>query len=203
MRNKLKKIKIAAVTCLALLGAMLTAKYYLDKRNLNGIENSFSEIYRDRLLAESYIFELNDLLYRKKILLMQAPSAEHTSQHQEIDKEIGPLLERYEKTRLTAAENVQYLGLKEALRDLLPASHNSAAVQIEACERAIISLRSLSGIQVMEGKQLNESNHRYVSESAAAIQLEWAIYFVTLLVVAALAANRINFSGKIQGHLLN
>ncbi len=207
MRNHFHTIRITALVLVAALGGMLVAKNYLDQRNINGLESSFSEIYEDRLLAESYIFQLSDLLYRKKILLLEEPALKTRSgNHRKIDLAVSGLLERYESTRLTTMEKFHYLRFKkeiEALGILTNSEDNSLKNRIAACDRGILYLRSLSMIQVTEGKQLNDSSRQFISGSAAAIQLEWAIYFITLIIIAALARKKFIFLEQPGGHLLN
>ncbi|MGZ5304119.1 MAG: MCP four helix bundle domain-containing protein, partial [Bacteroidia bacterium] len=110
------KPKHKAALILAVVFIMVLGNNILSKRNVTDLGSSFSSVYEDRLLVESYIYKLSDLLYRKKIILDKAISPEALlSQENNLQNhhaQINILLSDYEKTKLTQTETIVFESLK-------------------------------------------------------------------------------------------
>ena len=108
------KTKIAF--CSALILIMIFAKNWVDKRNVNTLDSSFSSVFDDRLVVESYIFQFSDNLYQKKIMIANCSNAEHVldvqPQVNTHNTTINQILTDYEKTKLTTAESMYFNNIK-------------------------------------------------------------------------------------------
>ena len=80
----------------------------VNERNVQHLGQAFSEINDDRLLAESYICQLTELIYKKKIALIRhenaAYNAEDKREMQKQTLEMTEIAGKYASTKLTENE---------------------------------------------------------------------------------------------------
>jgi hypothetical protein len=72
--------KIKAAMGLTVIFVFLFIKNVSDKHHFNELGDSFSAVYEDRLMAESYIYELSNHLSRKKLLVDDCNTKEEIAQ---------------------------------------------------------------------------------------------------------------------------
>lgn len=194
-----------------LLGGLLAVLFVLglgrtivEQRNVTALGESFSAVYKDRLLAESYLLDLNEQLYRKQALLDQCagqlPNQVLRTQLDTCNSRIAHLLGRFARTRLTEPEAVVFrrlrrsIGAETALEarflEQLPAVGSLPTLQ-HHFQEAQGSLRILSRIQVEEGRQLEGNSRMLVAGSFIMRQLE-----VVLLIVVGLLALVLVFTAR-------
>jgi hypothetical protein len=68
--------KAKAALILGVVFMLILTKNWLDERNVAKLGISFASVYEDRLVVESYIYQLSDRLYQKKSLLDNCSSQE-------------------------------------------------------------------------------------------------------------------------------
>jgi hypothetical protein len=187
------------LTLVSLIFAFVSAAIInkiVNERNVQHLGQTFSEIYDDRLLVESYIYQLTDLFYKKKIALLNHENrpyaAYNKSQIQKQTSEITELAGKYASTKLTVNEQKVFEQLSATIERLKAAEgrlhipDNGAASELkEICELSFNQLKLLSLIQVAEGSLLKEDSKRVLNSSQIAGHLEWAIYAVILLCFVA------------------
>ncbi|RYD77184.1 MAG: hypothetical protein EOP53_13400 [Sphingobacteriales bacterium] len=209
--------KHKAALILAAVFVIILGNNILSKQNINTISSSFSSVYEDRLLVESYIFKLSDLLYRKKITLdkIQSPQELRNQQHilNEYTAEIDILLTDYEKTRFTPEEAIAFKNLKDKIiaierleKFLADATSFEKAKYIldEKFNAASANLARLSQIQVSEGKLLNDESKKSIAGFTLLTQFETGILvFLGLVIQALLLASGSLISKPQQKHSLN
>jgi len=174
-----------------------------EKNRLEILGQSFSSVYEDRLLVESYIYRLSEHIHHKQLLTGRiirnseqvAPGAfeaHHTP--------VRELLRNYEKTRLTEQEEALFSSFKSRMEALFlleaEYAHTGnrqlyAAMELELAEASML-LDKLSDIQVTEGKNLAETSRRMVMSGASSSRFEMALVIVIALIILALLA----FSGS-------
>ncbi|HRK55552.1 MAG TPA: MCP four helix bundle domain-containing protein [Cyclobacteriaceae bacterium] len=189
LRNK-GKIAFSA----ALILIMIFIKNWIDKKHVAELNSSFSSVFDDRLVVESYIFQLSDHLYQKKILIANCTNAEQILLAQPQvnihNSTINQILVDYEITKLTTAESMYFGSLKERLQNLnameekfLSAltiqDHNTStalATEIQKnFDMAMLDLNQLSKIQVSEGRLLKEQSKKIAAGSTLLSQLELVV----------------------------
>lgn len=186
----------------------------INERNVQRLEQTFSEIYDDRLLVESYIYQLTDLFYKKKIVLLQNESVNYsTFHHSEMQKqtsEITDLTQKYSLTRLTENERRIFEKLKENIGRLKDAeakllvSGNRDTSELERiCELSVGQLKLLSSIQVSEGNLLKENGKKVLLSSHLSVQLEWAIFLIIALLLLSILRKRKLHEDIFPSHQLN
>ncbi|GAB3519023.1 MCP four helix bundle domain-containing protein [Emticicia fontis] len=186
--------KMKAAMALTVIFVFLFIKNVSDKRHFNELGDSFSAVYEDRLLAESYIYEMSNHLSRKKLLVDECHTK--TDLNQISDKlkahnhAIEGLIVSYEKTKLTPTEEVLFKDFKKKIANGLALEkthiHQSdfinAALSKQILDEAFYgvlnTLNHLSNIQITEGAKLNKTSQKIVLGSASDTHFE-----LTLLIV--------------------
>lgn len=176
------KQKALASVLLAVVFLFIILNNIYERRNISKLNESFSSIYRDRLLAESYIYLFSDLLHNRAELNKKNVS---TAQIELIDEKILLLVKDYEATVLTQQESSYFDSFKEVIliEDKIQTKINYSA--------AFALLERLSNIQVDEGTRLKKESSSMFLGSDISFKLEMAI-----LIVIALIMQVIIFSSK-------
>lgn len=188
--------KTKAAALLVLVFVIVLAKNIIDRNNVLELGDSFSAVYRDRLMAESYIYHFSDHLYQKKLLLTNHTQAD-AGVKQTLDKhnkEINEIIVRYDETKLTETESNYFKELKKNLHDLVALENdylqnaNSSTKQLidQQFTIALSNLNQLSAIQTAEGKKLMEGSKKIISESTLLTKLELAILIIIGLIIQVL-----------------
>jgi hypothetical protein len=211
--------KVKAALMLGVVFLMVFAKNWFDERNVAKLGNSFASVYEDRLLVESYIYQLSDHLYQKKIMLDNCSAAENLMHLQtKIETHnaaIDQLVLDYGKTKLTPSETTSFSAFKEnigAIKNLEStflevARTGKLTSPTELNKRyglAVKNLHELSQIQVTEGKILNDKSKQIIAGSSILTQLELAILIgIGLLIQGLIFAARSAVPRKTQNFSLN
>ncbi|WP_165864789.1 MCP four helix bundle domain-containing protein [Rufibacter latericius] len=214
------KHKTKAALLLAVVMVLVLAKNTLDNKTVTKLGTSFATVYEDRLLVESYIYQLSGHLYQKKMLVdnsFYAGNDGHlASGLQENNLAIATLLTEFGKTRLTDAE-ARYLVAFDRNHRELKALENQYLRQLGGKEvlpakkeldtrfqQATNYLNQLSRIQVAEGKRLNDSSQQMMAGSAILTQLEFVLIIVIgILIQMLIFASKSRFSKFPQNPMLN
>ena len=186
MRNKFKlgykhRIGLLLLTLIAVL--LLNSASV--SRDFNDVQLSVTSIYKDRLLASTYIFDITDQLYQKRMLLEHGDTRNDV---QAIDASIAKLIAKYETTFLTREERLYWTDFKQEL-----SSYNAQSGLGQTgteFTQIISSLKKLSDIQAGEGNSLFKNTSRIVSASSLHTYLETCI----ALLIAALTLSIIGNS---------
>ncbi len=201
------KLKAAAVL-LAIMTTILLGNLY-ERHNFNTLDKSISSIYQDRLMPATYIYELSNHLYEKRLL--QEHSAEYTSTHlqEEVllhDAAINSLLQDYEKTYLTDEESKYWSELKHSLHNYnkqyniaLANTRNEKpalnSVQLNSYFNEMMTeLDALSKIQAGIGHSIEKDSHAIVAGSIIPAYLENSLLIVLgiiCIVLFSVSDNRI------------
>jgi hypothetical protein len=196
--------KISAALLLAAIFVLIFAKSILDSNYVTQLGSSFASVYEDRLLVESYIYRLSDHLFRKKILVDTCSSEFSANIIEPMvtahNSAIDEIIIQYENTKLTEAESRYFKDFKENIRALQlqekkffsadlavarPISPAKVAID-KHFDEASGNLRQLSGIQISEGKMLNDHSKKIVAGASLLTQFEIAIVIVIGLIILVL-----------------
>ncbi len=197
------KRKLALV--LTIIMALVFIKNLVDQNNASELDSSISSFYEDRLLVESYIFQMSDHLHNKKWAFDNCREGRtyfnaksEVSYH---DEKIHDLLASYESTHLTELEAIYFKRLKENIEKIEQSEQeflfnpNQTAhfdeLSIKAAHdgllmHALHDLKNLSKIQVSEGKNISDNSKRIIHGSTLLTQFELGLLIVLGLVVQIL-----------------
>lgn len=215
------KQKTKAAMLLALVLVAVLGKNLLDSKNVKDLGNSFAAVYEDRLLVESYIFQLSGHMYQKKMTLDNCARGEDLSLVQDKLKgnnaAIVGLLQAYEKTQLTPKEEEHFTALKQDMTQIQKLETQYlrqhamgpevllAKTQLDAhYGNAADHLDQLSHIQVAEGKRLNELSKQIMAGSAILTQFEIVLLIgIGVMIQMLVFASKSQFSKIKQKPMLN
>ncbi|MEQ9438009.1 MAG: MCP four helix bundle domain-containing protein [Cyclobacteriaceae bacterium] len=187
--------KFRAALALGIVFVLVLATHLMDKNYFTKLQDTFSSVYEDRLLAEIYIYEISAQLLKKKGLMEdyhQTTATDIRGIHQTYNDSINSLLAKYEKTKLTADESVLFDDLKKNFNELFLLEANykddltlSGSIE-EQHKKLAGNLDGLSEIQFLEGKSLISDSRQIIAASKLTFQLELCVLIVIGLLVQAL-----------------
>jgi hypothetical protein len=200
------KHKAKVVALLLLIIILILGKNIYDRITFSSLDDSIASIYHDRLMPATYIFQLTDRLYQKRLLNGAGGQSNSAKLDEEHDKFISEIMTAYEKTYFTTAEKEQWIGFKQAL-DEYNIFNNAAEKNQEAIsnsfKKVIRSLEALSHIQASEGNQLFSSSKSNVSGMIIISQLELALLLILGIVALILVSVNDNRLMRIQNPRFN
>ena len=203
------KYKLRAAAVLLVIMTTIFFGNLYERKNFNILDKSISSIYQDRLMPATYIYELSNHLYRKRLLQehyteynreqLQLKVAEH-------DVAIHSLLAEYEKTYLTEEENIHWTALKSALynynkqydialaniRKEVPGLNNRQLTY--DFNKTMAELDALSKIQAGVGHKIEKDSHAIVTSSVLPAYFEnsmLVILGIICIVLFSVTDNRI------------
>ncbi|MGC1244116.1 MAG: MCP four helix bundle domain-containing protein [Chryseosolibacter sp.] len=195
--------KISAALLLAAIFVLIFVRNMVENQYVHELGASFSSVYEDRLVVESYIYGLSDHLFRKKIMIDTCRSQQDAMTIRSMidghNHAIRNIIVEYEKTKLTDAEGAAFLefkknmeGMKEVERTVFLAFQRGQGVsqakdQIDRYfNDASKNLKDLSAIQISEGKILNEHSKKIIAGSSLLTQFEMGILIAIGLMIMVL-----------------
>ncbi len=202
IQQKFKAAALLAIVCILILITNLLGRRHMDK-----LSDTFSSVYKDRLVVESYIYMISDHLYQKKLAIDHCSELVDSDFRSKIDahnEAISQLLLFYEKTLLTEEEAACLQDFKanvSVLQDLevrylqLPADEiRRPATHTLLNERfalASANLHQLSLIQIKEGKALNDQSQRIAKGSSLITNFEMILLiFIAIILQVIVLASR-------------
>lgn len=191
----------------ALVLLVLIVSNYLVQRSYERLDRDIKSIYEDRLLPSHYLFQLQSLLLRKK-LIQEHGELQTTHRQEEIrsfDQQIDSLVLAYSKTYLTKEEEQEWNMLQQTLQeyDSLEISimrsstaagfANYAAIDT-AFQQSLRWLAQLNELQTKEGKHLRKAGRVRIQNALlqSYIRITMVVILLTLgvsLIVASRPPN--------------
>lgn len=204
--------KFKAAILLGGIMALIVGGTLISRYNVEGIDESFSSIYKDRLVPATTILYLTENLYRKRLSLenylyseAQQSPAHVKAQLRAHDLSIDSLIRLFEKTYLVDEEAKSLLGFKNQISDyaklenqvlaLCTAGSFAEAKQLFSTpggatfESTILNLNELAAIQSTIGKDLVKASKVNVASFGIISFLQISLAIVTGLVVIILIRN--------------
>ena len=215
IQQKFKAAALLAIVFVLVLISNLSGRYQMHK-----LSDSFSSVYEDRLVVESYIYKLSEHLYQKKMMLDNCSAYSQADINQQIDvhnQEINQLLHSFEKTMLTEEEADCLLDFKATIAVLEDLEHEHLSLLAADAQHdlstplfneyfalASADLRQLSQIQINEGKALNELSQQIVQSSSILTSFEMIVLICIAVILQVLVfASRSTISRNWQNSNLN
>ena len=192
---------MAAAALLGTVMALVILNNVSEQRNSDELNNAFSSMYEDRLIAESYLLNMSGRLH--EVNKITSASGQNAG---DLRKELLPVIaqvnetiELYRKTKLTTQEEIEFAiftGKIDQVSALVRAGN------FERCriitDEALTTLHVLSDIQVAEGSRLKDNSQRIFSSSISSSQFEIAILIIIGVIIQALVFSSRNLGGRAQ-----
>jgi hypothetical protein len=200
MATSYKKRKISGFLIIGALVVMLYGKNLLERQSFRAVSSTLSEVYEERLLMESYIFQISEKLFTiQKLVDHCTINFDYSKAVLEISKEEQAILElvaAFEATQLTEQETTLLTDFKRIIeKDLSIKSYqllyndssgvNEAQVKVydQKIARAQQDLEKLSAIQLEEGGKLVSKAKTLINRSQIWAQFELALLLIFVLVI--------------------
>lgn len=193
-----RRAKIPLILSALLL--LLLANSRWEHSNIQSLERSFSSIHDDRLLPATYVFELTDHLYKKRLLW---GDTERPGQGEALraelrrhDEAIESRIRRFEATFLVDAESQALKDLKASLSAEQkleerwasgPSKELHAAMTAEF-DQALRQLNVLSEIQTHIGADLKRDSKSLLGGASIAYNLNISLLLIVGLLVLGLVS---------------
>lgn len=195
--------KISAALLLAAIFVLLFVKNMVDNSRVNRLGSSFSSVYEDRLVVESYIYRMAEHLFRKKIMIDSSSTSSAVSavapSIERYNQTIREIIAAYERTKLTEDEDryfdsfrervVALIGLENEYLAALRAGRDASNIKDQINNQfneALLFLDHLSRIQISEGKVLNDDSQKIVAGSSLLAKFEVGIIVAIGLMILVL-----------------
>jgi hypothetical protein len=200
MATSYKKRKISGFLIIGVLVVLLYGKNLLERQSFRTVSSTLSDVYEDRLLVESYIFQISEKLFTiQKLVDHCTINFDYSKAVLEISKEeqeILKLVSAFEATKLTEQEATLLTDFKRIIeKDLSIKSYqllyndssgvNEAQVKVydQKIARAQQDLEKLSAIQLEEGGKLVSKAKTLINRSQIWAQFELALLLIFILVI--------------------
>lgn len=200
MATSYKKRKISAFLIIGVLLVLLYGKNLLERQSFRAVSSTLSDVYEDRLLVESYIFQISEKLFTiQKLVDHCTLNFDYSKAVLEISKEeqeILKLVAAFEATQLTEQEATLLADFKRIIeKDLSIKSYqllyndssgvNEVQVKVydQKIARAQQDLEKLSAIQLEEGGKLVSKAKTLINRSQIWAQFELALLLIFILVI--------------------
>ncbi len=183
---------------LAISFLLVLASNRLNRRNFSTVEHTVNTVFKDRVVAQEYIYKLNNLFHGLEMqLAIGDPLAPTDAAH----AEINILLADFATTQLTAEEAQQFRALQkehERLQTLVASN-----VPQEGNEKALLlqsigtHLDQLARIQLSESRNLTQLSNKSLRMNQLLSNLE-----ITFLILLGLLFLFVMFNRTTTPHLL-
>lgn len=202
------KNKLSAALVLLLVFGLVFLNNIKEWHNSHRLKKTFSAMYEDRLMAESYILDLSESLHA----IIEITENEHYSIREKDDllnsvtAGIDKLNAVYGETKLTREEELKFnkfLYLCDQIHEDIH-SHDYLGGKTHSKE-ALAVLNTLSMIQLSEAKSLMREAESLFSSGEISFQFEIAILIILGLIIQALifSSNSLNVHPIIRKPNLN
>jgi hypothetical protein len=202
-----QKLKLASALIVILVLVLINNRW--ENKNINELGETFSSVYKDRLLVENYIFKLAIATQKKKYLLTEYGNKQDLNIKNEItsiNKEVDSLLSDYQMTYLTFTEKAvfkEYLQNNKSLRLVEQSPKKGVSKLNTLYDENIELLNTLSTIQMKVGEDLYDNSRSIVTSNASLSYLELGLLIILGLISQALIFNSKSIKGNLTKDINN
>ncbi|MBR9846766.1 MAG: hypothetical protein GYB35_11995 [Algicola sp.] len=122
----------------------------IDKRHFETVQDTLTTVYNDRVLAQDYVYKMNNIIHQKRLQLQNSNSTENQNN---LNREFATLIDVFSTTKLTPKESKTFKDLQQNFETL---KRNEGKVDnqklIENINAIETDLDNLALIQVSESK---------------------------------------------------
>lgn len=183
--------RVHASFILAMAFLLVLASNRLNQRNFSTVEHTVNSVFEDRVVAQEYIYRLNNLFHEKE---MHLASTEWNYNDFSTSTGIKKLLADFAMTKLTNEESIQFNNLKENYAQLqtweLAYATNRSTIEMESKKEMGSLLQKISGnldrlseVQLSEGRQLTQLSTKSLSMNQLLSRLEVGFLIIIGLLI--------------------
>ncbi|BFP42476.1 hypothetical protein FGF1_33210 [Flavobacteriaceae bacterium GF1] len=188
----LQRIQIGLVLAFAFL--LVLGSNRLDQKHFSTIQTTVNSVYKDRVVVQDFIYQLNNIFHQKELQLLVQKGL--TNDHS-ANKKVNELLVNFERTKLTSKEaqmlnelNLQFeklKGLESGIEE--PKEELSGDVRIQMAntfDHIQITLDGLAQIQLDESGELTKLSNKSLGMDILLSKLEVGFLIIIGIVLLAL-----------------
>ncbi|KAA2217436.1 MULTISPECIES: hypothetical protein [Maribacter] len=162
----------------------------LDKKHFETVQNTVNSVYKDRVMVQDFIYQLNNIFHTKELELTR--TGQFTMDDHQNGK-IRQLLDDFAMTELTAKESNLLYDLDNTYQTLIKVKETDNGMAIE--KTALVSkqfdeiqtkLDGLAQIQLNESGQLTQLSNKSLGMNSLMSNLEIAFLIVIGILMLAL-----------------
>lgn len=94
---------------------LIFATNRIDKRHFETVQDTLITVYKDRVVAQDYVYKMNNIMHKKQFQLLDPTSA---SNQDNLNKEFATLIDVFSTTKLTRQESKTFDNLKQNFETL-------------------------------------------------------------------------------------
>lgn len=201
------KNKLIASLALLVLCLLVLISNYNDREHTREVKETINTMYKDRLVAESYIMNLTVYMYALKeaYALEENTGLKNELVQKEIFNKISNTSKLYDQTVFTKDESIKYGLYNDYLSKLQTDTNINIIQKKEVLSNALSVLSELSSIQLDESKRIIKKTEQLYESGKLTSDFALAVIVVLLIVLQALvfAANSINVNNQSKDINLN
>ncbi len=201
------KNKLIASLALLVLCLLVLLSNYNDREHSREVKDTINTMYKDRLVAESYLMNLTVYMYALKeaYTLELNTKLLNAKIINEIFSKINYTTNLYDATVFTKEESAKYTYFNAYLHKIRNDLNINSNQKIELVNNALIVLSELSAIQLEESKLIVNKTDKLYESGKLSSDFALAVIVVILIVLQALvfAANSLNVKSNSKDINLN
>ncbi|AWV98763.1 hypothetical protein [Arcticibacterium luteifluviistationis] len=198
------KVKIGAVLGGVLL--LLLWSNLMDRKRATQLQTSFSAIYEDRLMVESFIFDLSTILHEREQLVTGLTSGVVSQADKahliNLDGKMTSLINNYASTKFTDLEKRIFLEFTTLVPSISELGHDIDHGMVPKnkllTQQALAKLAVLSNIQTTEGQRLIEETNGIILQKKSSSQFEIISLIALAIMIQVLLFSSTSVFKKIQ-----
>lgn len=192
-----QKLKIGLA--LAIVLGLVVLTNIVDRNYFSSLQESFTSVYKDRLIVEGYILQLSNALHERHLRFLDNDLNDVNQIQQQSDNDIKSVMQNYERTVFTKEERNVFEKFRAQLLVLQQLETAYAADQeVNGLLHQIVAkhgelaglLNALSKIQIEEGRNQITKSENIVASSYLLSRVEIVVIilaglFLQVLVISS------------------
>lgn len=186
--------RINAGFILAIAFLLVLGSNRLNKRHFHTLKSTVNSVYKDRVLVQDYIYQLNNIFQTKKLrFITEDDFTPVANENEKVEK----ILLDFASTELTTDEfntlnelNLQFEKLKKSENKVLHSKENLrngvAILSKQTFQKIDENLNVLARIQIQESEQMTQLSNKSLETNILLSKLELAFLIVIGIALLAL-----------------
>ncbi len=182
------KNKLIVSLALLVLSMLVLISNYNDREHTREVKETINTMYKDRLMAESYIMNLTVYMYALKEVyaLEQNTGLKNTLGQKEIFNKIANTSKLYDQTVFTKDESIKYGLYNDYMAKIQNDSNININQKIDILGDALAVLTELSSIQLDESKRIIKKTEQLYESGKLTSDFALAVIVILLIVLQVL-----------------
>lgn len=184
-----QRIQVGLILGIAFL--LVFGSNRLDRRHFDTVQNTVNSVYKDRVVVQDFIYQLNKIFHRKELVLAQN---QNVRQDNGQNQQVKQILEDFRATELTSKESNLLLELNDTFIYLMEieqaenkgATNENHVLAVNKLNEIQNKLDGLAEIQLNESGQLTQLSNRSLDMNSLMSKLEIGFLIIIGILMLAL-----------------